>query len=541
MKTKLIIIGFFLGVISNMYCQTKTVVKFKELNQEYDFSSKKLKIEIEVINSAQYAQNSTVPLTFELVCTNITDESYFGISKTNGRPIILEPTESSIDIEFPISEKILEKTNFLTFVLKKKGLNQGFEIFDSGHTVVLLPKNHNKSEVSIEKLKDFKKLNLNLNDLEQIKVPFNIRVKGDAVRQDDKATAHILINGKNKKEYKFYGDIIQNEFIIKRNDNKGYFDSLVKTIDKKESIVLKLSKLDAVGKKNLEINKKHDSILIEVKKIEKAKAKYDLFLGANFDLKDRLEATSFYSEITAFLPEIYKKDNTVIGLRGGIYKNNNSINLEESRRQETLFEVNNITADSISYSEKRVNTIPKVDIENLGLFFEVLMRSIESKDKRFRGYLSIRAEMVERTEKYTYNSTDLFSFGQNTIALDSLANDPLLQNQLSRPRDYTLKYYDNYYGIGFPMFYTATNNDFEIFFNPVFGIGNPGLILPREKNNLRGFGAFQFHIIVSDGNVLGIKLGGEVRKYFAFEQDPLVNINLSTRINLSGALKKKED
>jgi hypothetical protein len=543
MRTKLILLGLLFGITSNVFCQANTVVKFRQLNQEYDFSTKKIKIEIEVINSRQYSQNSNVPLTFELICTNITDDSFFGITKTKGLSIIIEPTEQNIDIEFPINEKVLEKNKYLTFVLKKKGINKNFEIFDSGHTVVLLPKNYNKSIVGIEKLKDFTKLNINLDDLESIKVPFNISVNGDAVNESDNVTAQVSINGKNKKEFKFYGNKTKSEFIIKRVDNKKEFDLLINTITEKESFVLNLTKITAANKKNYEVNKKKDSILIEVKKIDKPKARYDLFLGTNFDLKDRFEATSFYSEISAFLPEVYESNDksTVIGLRGGIYKNNNSINLEESRRQETLLQVENISTDSISYSEKRVNTIPKVEIENLGLFFEVLLRAIESKDKKFRGYFSIRAEMVERREKYTYNSTDLFSLGQNTIALDSLSNNTRLQNDLARPNNYIRKYYDSYYGVGFPMFYTAGNKDFEIFFNPVYGIGYPGLILAREEDVLKRFGAFQFHIVVSDSNILGIKLGGEVRKYFGFEQAPLININLSTRNNLSGALKKEKD
>ncbi len=539
---RLLILTLILG-INSLIAQTNTRIVFKELNQEFDFSEEKIKIELQVINSDQYKAVSNAPFALELFCTNVSDEKYFGITKNEGLPIILEHSDTSIEVEFKIDEKILKEHRSLTFIIRKKGINANFEVSNTGHTVVLLPKNYGKSEVSITKPKTLKKLTLNLNELESIKVPFNLNVKGYEITEADKVKAKISINGKNDKDFGLYGKSSKNEFLIKREDNKGSFDSLVQQIKKNENLVLKLKELSGNTKKDLTINKKSDSVIVEVKDTKKEKARYDFFLGTNFDLRDRFEATSFYSEISAFIPDIGKVSKIPVSIRGGLYKNNNSIDLEESRRQEVLLEIDNVTADSITYSTKRVNTVPKVDIENLGLYIELLFRVAETNDKRFKGYVSARFETIERREKYTFNSTDLFGLDRTTISLDSLSNNSSLQSLLTQPRDFTRKYYDTYYAVGVPMFYTAVNKDFEIYLNPMLGMGQPGLQLPNEDNtkDFKPFGVFQFHLIVSDGNVLGIKLGGEIRKYFNFEQNPLININLSTRINLSGALKKEAD
>jgi hypothetical protein len=541
MKSLLIALVFLSTI--NVFTQNNTVVEFKELNQEFDFTSNKIKIQLQVINASEYAKKTTIPMTFQLFCTNIDDESYFGITKTKGYSVILEHTDNGIELEFSINEKILQSYNSLTFILKKKGVNSNFEVSNSGHTVTLLPKNHNKSEVSLVELKSFKQLDLNLNELETIKIPFNLKINGYEIGEEDNAIAKIRLNGKNEKEFSFYGKSFKDEYVLNRKDNKGYFDSLVNLISIKESLVLKIAKLSSNSKKELVINKKSDSILVKVKKKDVEKARYDIFLGANFDLQNNLQATSFYSEVAIFLPDlpdIFKSKSRKTNIMAGIYKNSNSTNLEESRRTQLISEIVNTTSDTITYSTKLVNTIPNVSIENLGLYGAIVRDLDVSENKKFRSYIGLHLEVIERRETYTYKSNDLINLGQTNISIQELQANDSLQLVLAKPKTISRKYYDSYYGMSLPMYYTSRSQDFEAFINPIAGVGYPGLRIENSDKH-KIFIACNFHLIVSEKDILGIKLSGGIRKYFNFEQDPLININLSTRINLSGALKKEKD
>ncbi len=81
-------------------------------------------------------------------------------------------------------------------------------------------------------------------------------------------------------------------------------------------------------------------------------------------------------------------------------------------------------------------------------------------------------------------------------------------------------YFDGKYGVGRsgsgsintnPDYFDGTNTDSEI----------------RPK---KSFAAFKFYILEKK---LGIKINGEIRKFFNINQRPYVTINLSKSINLS--------
>jgi hypothetical protein len=143
--------------------------------------------------------------------------------------------------------------------------------------------------------------------------------------------------------------------------------------------------------------------------------------------------------------------------------------------------------------------------------------------------LAPRAEVIQRIETTSYDVEDFISFGTETIPRDSL-NDRTIRSLLALNRERTVKYYNSYFGLGLPTFYN--NKGVEIFLNPVIGMGDSAPFRRSDKST-KPFGLFQFHIIEKKH---GIKLNGEIRKFFNAGQDPFIVINLSKRINLESLL-----
>ena len=297
----------------------------------------------------------------------------------------------------------------------------------------------------------------------------------------------------------------------------------------------------SVEDKKISINIKNNKqlVIFKAKEQKKPKAQYNLYIGTNFDLKDNIKANSFYSEIDVFLPEQFfysKKNGEYRGsLRAGIYKNQSLSTIKERASDAISIEIieNLPDSDSITIHTKRVVRTPKITYDNLGLYAQIMKRFYKSKDDKFSIEIAAHAELIQRTETTNYEVNDFIDLGTSIISKDSL-NDHRFRAMLSINRERTRKYYNSYFGIGIPVIYNS--DAFGVFLNPIFGIGDSAPTRPDESSN-KFFGIFQFHLT---SNKFGIKLSGEVRKYFNAMQDPIISLNLSKSFDIDKLIQSNK-
>lgn len=267
---------------------------------------------------------------------------------------------------------------------------------------------------------------------------------------------------------------------------------------------------------------------------------YNFFGGTNFDLEDNLEANSFYSEIDIFLPDLSGKKAAKYGIRAGLYKTNSVSRLDNLRENQVVLEIlgEQSNAEELFFERKQIQRVPSVSIENLGLFFEAFhtVKETVTDDFVFRFMIGPHVEVIQRTETTTFNNEDLFSLGVESILVSELATNQELLNSLITGNSKTLIVYDSYFALALPTIYQSKG--IEILFNPFLGGGNPGLRNPdQDASTFTTFGAFQFYLIERS---VGIKLSGEVRKYFARGEDAVISVNISKSINLKGLFEPRE-
>ncbi len=381
-------------------------------------------------------------------------------------------------------------------------------------------------------------------------VPFSINIKGNYIpSKSDQIEIEIISNSNELNlflsENKFNISSSKTEeklhFINKSNELLNDFKSLIDSFLTQNGIFTLIIK--PLSKNNFHVNEnsiavnlvpeeKHILLRLEKQAFNKA---YNFYLGTNFDLEDKIKTNSFYSEIDAYLPDLFfkdKKGNYFGGIRAGIYKNRSLSTKKENTSDTPLIEIleNSPESDSVTIENKRIIRTPKTSYDNLGFYVELLLKVYNSKNQDFKIFLAPRAEVIQRIETTSYDFEDFISFGTETIPRDSL-NDRNIRSLLSLNRERTLKYYNSYFGIGIPMFYN--NKGIEVFLNPVIGMGDSGPFNRREDDSNKFFGLFQFHIIEKKH---GIKLNGEIRKFFNANQDPFIVINLSKQINLESLI-----
>ncbi|WP_452601648.1 hypothetical protein [Pontimicrobium sp. MEBiC06410] len=390
-----------------------------------------------------------------------------------------------------------------------------------------------------------------------LSIPFSIQLKGNYIpSKSDNIEVEII---SNNDELNLFLDKKKNKFIIsssKLEDNLLFindsnplianFKSLVESFRTQKGILSLIikpvqQKSFALNGNTISINlvspEKH--ILLKLEK-ETFNSAYNFYLGTNFDLENNIKANSFYSEIDAYLPDLFfknKKGNYFGGIRAGMYKNRSLSTSKERTADTPLIEIieNSPESDSVTIENKRIIRTPKTSYDNLGFYAELLLKIYKSKNHDFKMFLAPRAEVIQRIETTSYDVEDFISFGTETIPRDSL-NDRTIRSLLALNRERTVKYYNSYFGLGLPTFYN--NKGVEIFFNPVIGMGDAAPFRRSDKSN-KFFGLFQFHIIEKKH---GIKLNGEIRKFFNANQDPFIVVNLSKRIKLDALLdSNKED
>lgn len=530
----LIFVSFF------TYGQTQAYLQFTSPKQEFDFTKDSISLEFKIINPNEY--KSPYPITFE-VSSDLKNYKIIGVTEKSTIHKAIKPDQrfDNLIVKIPISKKNVDKINSITFKIDKVGINGAFAITNNTHVVVFTKKEENKSTLSLSHNgSDIVKVDFSKD--KEIKIPFKINAKGYVPITED--TLRVKMRVKNLKafkdtiSFKSISRTTEHNFKIKKEKGSKVFNSVLKEIDTLDKLELQIVGTEAKSKKDF----KHSSKPLNyfLKTSNKKEVRYNFYVGTNFDLKDRFEATSFYSEFDVFAPDLFC-NNT--GLRFGAYKNNNTTSLDEDTRTRNILQVSNTTQDSLTFSTKKVSSVPTVSNENLGIYFELMHKIKESQSKNFKLYSAIHIEAVQRNDKFTFTTNDLITLSTSTISLDSLNNNRTLLAQLTTPTTFSRKYIDSYFALSFPMHYYNPDSDLEFFLNPIIGTGNPGLEVNGIKNTrLRTFGAFQAYFVVASQKGLGIRLGGEIRHYFNYITKPIFNLNLSTKINLESIIgnSKKE-
>ena len=352
----------------------------------------------------------------------------------------------------------------------------------------------------------------------------------------------LAISGDTKDSKRIMIKRVSKEIVINSKENNVEVRFPINKDSIKNNDVLNFKFALAKADKNITLTQTTHDVFVTDSKDENAyqkinERKYNLHIGTNFDLKDRFEANSFYSEIDVFLPNLVCKK---WGLRGGIYKNNSVSTLEEQERDLLLTEIqeNSITNDSLTIVTSQVSSTPTVSYENLGFYAGILFTIKKHKEKHssFEIFASLNFELIQRKEKYTYEDKLIFPLENSRISLDSLANNSMLQRTLSSNRTgtRTRKYFSSYIGIGFPMLYN--NKHIQVMLNPTFGAGHPGFSI-NGNDSSKIFGSIQFSLMEKK---FGIKLSGDIRRYWGFGQDPIITLNLSKSFDLTSIFESNQ-
>ncbi|MEP2934886.1 MAG: hypothetical protein ABJM06_04160 [Gilvibacter sp.] len=385
------------------------------------------------------------------------------------------------------------------------------------------------------------------------KIPYTVQVKGNKF-PNAKDSIYFSISTSIAALNPFIKNskILLSQSIVKGNlefdptKNKDVaFKTLVDSIfNNQKKIELNL---ESISKNKFGTEDNETKIIISKSKLTivlqqnpiKQKAEYNFYAGANFDLKEQLKASSFYSEIDVFIPGIiFKNKKTgayVGGLRAGIYKNTSvSTEKENTFSTEVLTITENDTSlDSVTIASKTVQITPKTTFDNLGLYASLLIRLHNSTDNKFQLYIAPYAEVIQRSEKTEFDSKDLVELSTSRISRDTL-NSSRIQTLLNKTNEANRKFYTSYYGLAFTAKFK--NKHFEMLLNPTFGVGDIGFNF-RGKNKLQLFGAMQFYL---KERKYGIKLGGDIRKYFNINQSPFLVVTLSKSISLDSLISSGE-
>lgn len=512
-------------------------VEFKKSDQNISLSEKTINLSLQVKDYKP--EKDELPFIIELH-PNLNDKEIFPDLQNGKFDIPINPfyNEGIVQVKLKwVPDKIKDST-YISFRLRKNDeKDQRFQVSDKGHIIFLKKKEKLSISLGITNSCCEK---INANFLNDSKILFNYAIVADepGLTVNDKQEIIIGFVGVSdvkktfKVEYNPNSPMVKDSITLK--DNKEDFERVKNWILKNRKIELEIKEIKKNEKFNLKVddNKKKVTYNYHYKGLQN---KYNIFLGSNFDIQEEFSTSKFFAEINVFLPNVLNK----YGLRGGIYKNNTSTEYEESRTDQTIYSQVESTTDSITYNLKRVRSTPKVEIENLGLFVEGLY-SLKKTDN-FNFFLGFHVEIIQRVEKYTFQNEDLITLETNTISLDSLASNSELIGLLNRPNTFTNKYVDSYFGLSLPTFYHhegQNGRSLEVMINPSLGVGQPGLLFNRgNPNQISLYGFTQFHLIFGSEKGLKFKIGGEARKYFNFDQAPIITVNLSAAINLEELFK----
>ena len=440
MRTALSIVLF----ISSFCLKAQTtIVSFSVPDQEFEYSKEtteiKIKLSIENLGN-QYDSEKNINL--QVVSSLEKPGIFYEPTQSSGKDISIIPAsiEDSYIFTIPlIIDKAIDN-QLIRLTLKKKGLNTAFIIGRETHTILFKKKKEEpKSNISIVSTKE--NLDLDFSKDDSIELPFKIISSGYAPTEKDSVTLSIRIKdiedyNEKIKDFKVVGIETAEKIVLKEEDDKKLFRQFTDKLKEAEKITIEVKSLNEKSDNEIKLDSKKKSISYNLNKKNSDNNRYSFYLGTNFDLKEQFEATSFYSEIDAWLPNLI---DDKWGVRAGLYKNNNSRTLEESSRIESTRQIISQTSDSITFQTKTIQSVPNVEIENFGLYLEFLFKLVDKKN--FTTHVALHLEAIERNEKWTFEQDDLVSFQSTTISLDSLELDRRLLSELSRSRNFSRRYY----------------------------------------------------------------------------------------------------
>lgn len=383
---------------------------------------------------------------------------------------------------------------------------------------------------------------------EELKIPFKMELSGGYVPSKDEdikvtlvTDVEILNTFIEKKEFLVLGNLVIDSLVFKqKKESLVKLKNILDTLVKNESIIqisIKSTNKTSFKVDGTTINLGYSEDFMPVRLTHVNKARnydYNFFLGANFDMQTQLKTESYYAEIDVFLPDLVtlKKDRFFLGLHAGIYKNNNVRKELENSVARPIFEIIDSlsTNDSVAVIENRALQTPNVSTSNLGFYARLLFNLYNNEKKNFRAFLAFHTELIQRTQTITYESDNLIRINQSMIPRDSLQNNAVLLYRILNNSPSTDRFYSSFIGVGAPLLYSGKS--IEVSLNPVFGFGDTGARV-RGGDTFKSFFLAQFYLMEKKH---GVKINGEIRKYFNAKQNPYVVINFSKRFDISSLL-----
>ncbi|WP_430412310.1 hypothetical protein [Kordia sp.] len=80
------------------------------------------------------------------------------------------------------------------------------------------------------------------------------------------------------------------------------------------------------------------------------------------------------------------------------------------------------------------------------------------------------------------------------------------------------------------------NKHIQVLLNPTFGLGHSGFPI-RGNDGSKTFSSIQFSLMEKK---FGIKLSGDIRRYWGFRQDPIITLNLSKSFDLTNIFESNQ-
>ncbi len=559
MKIKITIICFLCSV----WVYAQTTIQFAEPHRFLEVSEDFLYVSVQVNNIAQYPADK--PIIFQLF-SDLEDISILGITATRRLDKVILPGQytNGETIRIPVQAEALKGVQSFNLFLGKKEGDEGFTIFQDRCAVILKESKAGNSYIGISVAAMAQPEVDNLLQ-KKIDIPFTIEARGSYIPVEaDEVFAKVKIKGLEGSDslstFLVAGPESNYKISIEKKRNPELYKKLRKILAMEAPLELELSGLEHRAKQQIETDPAKKTARIDVKAVERLQsglketqrlvrakkadsldARYTFYAGVNFDFNNNFKFEEAYYEVDVSLYNLFKNR---WGLRAGIYKNNNSRSLAESFRYEwldnTLVEHDN---EDIIYTRKTLDIAANVATESLGFYFELPYKVMESGN--FSVFISPYIELIKRIEKYTYEVV-----GESTeeTIIVPVSNPVTTLEYATLWQENTTRYWDSYFGISFPMLYRNPGLGFEVFVHPVIGSGYPRKAADRRSFDVTNdlittydpglsfFSAFQFYLAVSAKDVVGFKLGADLRKYFYAGQRPTISVTLSTQLDLSGIM-----
>lgn len=267
-----------------------------------------------------------------------------------------------------------------------------------------------------------------------------------------------------------------------------------------------------------------------------------LSLGFNFDFLDGIKANDLYADINVDLPFIFnpkvgktKSDGFIknLGIEFGLYQMRTLSSIDTSSEQFQIIDA--VRQDSNAFTFNYI-TIPTKGIretsrENIGLFFQpkYSLKLLNLGQQNYAN-LSILGHIEWTRSIVNIKLSREFSPDTTDAIPDSWGSPPYELTRTLPPLLENTKFveYNSNYGVGWELFVSKKSGSIHL--KQVLGLNNYR-VLRGLGNTTQEFLSYKnlFYLVqaeVMENNILGIKLGAEVRGYW--RKNPQVSIERNT-------------